>query len=183
MIAGLSCDPPRPTASFMMATNPKRMTAAHAMLSALACNGIDRVFLVPGESYLGLLDALNDFPEIDVVTCRHEAGAGFMACADGRLTRRPGVFMVSRGPGATNGSIAVHTAQQDGIPLILIIGQVPKKDLRRQAFQEIDYQAMFGSIAKWVTEATEPEHLAELAFKALRVATSGTPGPVVLVVP
>jgi acetolactate synthase-1/2/3 large subunit len=71
--------------------------------------GIDRVFLVPGESYLGLLDALNDFPDIDVVTCRHEAGAGFMACADGRLTRRPGVFLVSRGPGATNGSIAIHT--------------------------------------------------------------------------
>ena len=146
-------------------------------------NGIDRVFLVPGESYLGLLDALNDFPQIDVVTCRHEAGAGFMACADGRLTRRPGVFMVSRGPGATNGSIAVHTAQQDAIPLILVIGQVPKKDLRRQAFQEIDYQKMFGSIAKWVAEATEPAQLAELAFKALRIATSGTPGPVVLVVP
>jgi len=183
MTAGLSCDPPSLTASIMMAINPKRMTAAHAMLSALARNGIDRVFLVPGESYLGLLDALNDFPQIDVVTCRHEAGAGFMACADGRLTRRPGVFMVSRGPGATNGSIAVHTAQQDAIPLILIIGQVPKKDLRRQAFQEIDYQKMFGSIAKWVAEATEPEQLAELAFKALRVATSGTPGPVVLVVP
>jgi acetolactate synthase-1/2/3 large subunit len=149
----------------------------------LAHNGIDRVFLVPGESYLGLLDALNDFPQIDVVTCRHEAGAGFMACADGRLTGRPGVFLVSRGPGASNGAIALHTAQQDAVPVILIVGQVPKSDLRRQAFQEIDYQKMFGSIAKWVAEATEPTQLAELAFKAIRVATSGTPGPVVLVIP
>jgi len=165
-------------------TSPGKLTtSAHALLSVFVHNGIDRVFLVPGESYLALLDALNEFPQIDVVTCRHEAGAGFMACADGRLTRRPGVFLVSRGPGATNGSIAVHTAQQDAIPLILVIGQVPKSDLRRQAFQEIDYQKMFGSIAKWVAEATDPAQLAELAFKAVRVATSGTPGPVVLVVP
>jgi acetolactate synthase I/II/III large subunit len=161
----------------------QNFTSAHALLSTFAGNGIDRVFLVPGESYLGLLDALNDFPQIDVVTCRHEAGAGFMACADGRLTRRPGVFMVSRGPGASNGSIALHTARQDAIPLILIVGQVPRSDLRRQAFQEIDYQKMFGSIAKWVAEAIDPGQLAELAFKAIRVATSGTPGPVVLVVP
>lgn len=166
-----------------MTSSHKLTTSAHALLSVFAHNGIDRVFLVPGESYLGLLDALNEFPQIDVVTCRHEAGAGFMACADGRLTRRPGVFLVSRGPGATNGSIAVHTAQQDAIPLILVIGQVPKSDLRRQAFQEIDYQKMFGSIAKWVAEPTDPAQLAELAFKAVRVATSGTPGPVVLVVP
>jgi acetolactate synthase-1/2/3 large subunit len=117
-------------------------TSSHALLSVFAANGIDRVFLVPGESYLGILDALGDFPEIDLVTCRHEAGAGFMACADGRLTRRPGVVMVSRGPGATNASIAVHTAQQDAIPLILVVGQIPKADLRKEAFQEIDYQKM-----------------------------------------
>jgi acetolactate synthase-1/2/3 large subunit len=166
-----------------MSSTDQSNTSAHALLRVLAANGIDRVFLVPGESYLGLLDALNDFPQIDPVTCRHEAGAGFMACADGRLTRRPGVFMVSRGPGASNGAIAVHTAQQDAIPLILIVGQVPRADLRRQAFQEIDYQRMFGSIAKWVAEATEPSQLGELAFKAVRVATSGTPGPVVLAIP
>src|SRR5580658_4471441 len=104
----------------------KSDTSSHAMLSVFAANGIDRVFLVPGESYLGVLDALNDFPQIDVVTCRHEGGAGFMACADGRLTHRPGVVMVSRGPGTTNASIAVHTAQQDGVPLLLIVGQIPK---------------------------------------------------------
>ena len=153
------------------------------MLSVLAANQIDRIFQVPGESYIGLLDALGDFPEIDVVTCRHEAGAGFMACADGRLTGRPGIVMVSRGPGASNASIAIHTAQQDAIPLILIIGQIPKKDLRREAFQEIDYHKMFGSIAKWVVEATDPLQLGEIAFKAIRMATSGAPGPVVVVIP
>lgn len=158
-------------------------SSSHALFQTLASQGVDRVFLVPGESYLGLLDALVDVPEIDVVTCRHEAGAGFMAVADGRLTRKPGVFLVSRGPGATNGSIAVHTAQQDAVPLILIVGQIAEKDLRREAFQEIDYQKMFGSIAKWVFECRTPEQLAEAAYKAVRVATSGVPGPVVLVIP
>ena len=141
------------------------------------------MFLVPGESYLGILDALYDFPGIDAVTCRHESGAGFMAVADGRLTGRPGIALVSRGPGATNASIAVHTAQQDAIPMILIVGQVPRADLRREAFQEIDYQRMYGTMAKWVFEATDPDQIAEAAFKAIRVATSGTPGPVVLVIP
>ena len=158
-------------------------TSAHALVSVLAANGIDRIFQVPGESFIGILDAIRDCPTIDLVTCRHEAGAGFMACADGRLTRRPGVVLVSRGPGASNASIAVHTAQQDAIPLIMIVGQVPKKDLRREAFQEIDYHKSFGSIAKWVFEATDPSQLGEMAFKAIRMATSGTPGPVVLVVP
>lgn len=158
-------------------------TSSHALLKVFAANGIDRAFLVPGESYLGVLDALSDFPDIDVVTCRHEGGAGFMAVADGRLTGRPGLVMVSRGPGATNASIAVHTAQQDAVPLILLIGQIPKKDLRREAFQEIDYQKVFGPIAKWVVEPTAPEQLAEVAFKAIRIATSGTPGPVVIVIP
>ncbi|MFW8564741.1 thiamine pyrophosphate-binding protein [Orrella sp. 11846] len=158
-------------------------TSSHALMSVLAANGVDRVFLVPGESYLGILDALNEFPQIDVVTCRHESGAGFMACADGRLTRRPGVFMVSRGPGATNAAIAVHTAQQDAVPLIMIVGQVPKSHLRKEAFQEIDYGHMFGRIAKWVVEVTDPAELATATFRAMRVATSGTPGPVVIVVP
>jgi len=158
-------------------------TSSHALLSVLQTHGIDRVFLVPGESYLGILDALYDFPGIDAVTCRHESGAGFMAVADARLTRRPGIALVSRGPGATNASVAVHTAQQDAVPMILIVGQVPRADLRREAFQEIDYQRMYGTIAKWVFEVTDPRQLAEAAFKAIRVAISGTPGPVVLVVP
>ena len=158
-------------------------TSSHALLSVLVANGMDRVFLVPGESYLGLLDALSDFPRVDVVTCRHEAGAGFMGVADGKLTGRPGVVMVSRGPGATNASIAVHTAQQDAVPLILVIGQIPAKDLRREAFQEIDYQKAFGAIAKWVAEPTQPGQLAEIGLKAIRIATAGTPGPVVIVIP
>ncbi|WP_040123523.1 thiamine pyrophosphate-dependent enzyme [Paraburkholderia xenovorans] len=158
-------------------------SASHAMLSVFAANGIDRVFLVPGESYLGILDALGDFPSIDVVTCRHESGAGFMACADARLTRRPGVVMVSRGPGAANAAIAIHTAEQDAIPLILVVGQVPKQRLRKGAFQEIDYGRMYGSVAKHVIEVTEPEALAAAAFDAIRIAGAGTPGPVVLVVP
>ncbi|SSW67838.1 thiamine pyrophosphate-dependent enzyme [Achromobacter agilis] len=166
-----------------MTPSSEPTSSAHALLGIFAANGIDRVFLVPGESYLGVLDALHDFPDIDVVTCRHEGGAGFMACADGRLTGRPGVAMVSRGPGAANASIGVHAAQQDGVPMILLIGQVPRKDLRKEAFQEIDYQRMFGSIAKWVHEVAASEDLAWAALKALRVATSGTPGPVVLVVP
>src|SRR5512141_2794560 len=106
-------------------------SSSHALLSVFQDHGIDRVFLVPGESYLGILDALCDFPGIDAVTCRHESGAGFMAVADARLSRRPGVALVSRGPGATNAAIAVHTAQQDAIPMILIVGQVPRADLRR----------------------------------------------------
>jgi acetolactate synthase-1/2/3 large subunit len=158
-------------------------TASHALLNVLYANGVDRVFLVPGESYLGILDALVDFPGIDVVTCRHESGAGYMAVVDGRLTGRPGVALVSRGPGMSNAAIAVHTAQQDAVPLIVIVGQVSKRDLRREAFQEIDYQKMFGDIAKWVFEPTDPAQLSEAAFKAVRIATTGTPGPVVLVIP
>jgi len=166
-----------------MTVSADSTTSSHALLKVFAANGIDRVFVVPGESYLGVLDALYDFPRIDVVTCRHESGAAFMAGADARLTGRPGVAMVSRGPGATNASIGVHAAQQDGVPMILLIGQVPKKDVRKEAFQEIDYQKMFGSMAKWVVEVSTPEELAAAAFKAIRVAVSGTPGPVVMVVP
>jgi acetolactate synthase-1/2/3 large subunit len=158
-------------------------TSSHALIDVLCQAGIDRAFLVPGESYLGVLDAMVDFPQLDVITCRHEAGAAFMAIADGRLTHRPGVALVSRGPGASNATIAVHTAQQDAIPFILLIGQVAEQDLRREAFQEIDYQKMFGDIAKWVFECRHPEQLGPTAAKAVRVATSGTPGPVVIVLP
>lgn len=164
-------------------TNDMTVTASHAAVKILADNGVDRVFMVPGESFLWLLDALNDFPQIDPVTCRHESGAGFMACADGRLTGRPGVMMVSRGPGASNGAIALHTAQQDAIPLLMIIGQVSRADIGRAAFQEIDYRQMFGSIAKWVCQVADPAQIPEAFMKAMRLATSGTPGPVVVVLP
>src|SRR3546814_15577 len=103
------------------------------------------------------LDASHGRPVFELVTCRHEGGAGFMAVADARLTGRPGIALVSRGPGASNASIAVHTAEQDAAPMILIIGQVEGRDLRRNAFQEIDYKSMFGGIAKWVGEIKHPE--------------------------
>ncbi|MBR0641666.1 thiamine pyrophosphate-binding protein [Plastoroseomonas hellenica] len=159
------------------------MTVAELIVDSLAAHAIDRVFCVPGESYLGLLDALHGRSDIDTVVCRHESGAGFMALADARLTGRPGIACVSRGPGASNAAIAVHTAQQDGIPFILIVGQVAARDVRRDAFQEIDYKAMFGSIAKWTAEITDPERAAETVLRAIQTATSGVPGPVVIAVP
>ncbi|PWC30286.1 thiamine pyrophosphate-binding protein [Teichococcus aestuarii] len=158
-------------------------TAAEILLDTLAARGADRAFCVPGESYIALLDALHAHPSIDLVTCRHEGGAGFMAVADARLTGRPGIVLVSRGPGACNAAIALHTAEQDAVPLILLIGQVEKRDLRRRAFQEIDYGAMFGGIAKWVGEATHPDEVPELIARAWSMATQGVPGPVVLSLP
>ena len=158
-------------------------TAATLLVDTLAAHGIDRIFCVPGESYLGLLDALHGRADIDTVVCRHEAGAGFMALADARLTGRPGVACVSRGPGASNAAIAVHTAQQDGVPFLLLVGQVAARDLRRDAFQEIDYGRMFGGIAKWTAEVADPARLAETLLRALQVATTGLPGPVVLALP
>src|SRR5580700_1281048 len=158
-------------------------TVGELIVDSLVANGIDRVFCVPGESYLGLLDALYGRTDIDTVVCRHEAGAGFMAIADARLTGRPGVICVSRGPGASNAAIAVHTAQQDEVPLILFIGQVPTRNTRRDSFQEIDYRAMYGSIAKWVAEVTDPARMAETLLRAIRTATAATPGPVVIAVP
>ncbi len=158
-------------------------TAGQVLVDSLVAHGIDRVFCVPGESYLGLLDALYRRTDIDTVVCRHEAGAGFMALADARLTLRPGVACVSRGPGASNASIAVHTAQQDAVPFLLLVGQVAVRDLRRDAFQEIDYRQMFGGTAKWVIEVSDPARMAETMLRALRTATTGTPGPVVIVLP
>lgn len=158
-------------------------TVGRVIVDTLAAHGIDRVFCVPGESYLGLLDPLFGRHDIDTVVCRHESGAGFMALADARLTGRPGVAMVSRGPGASNAAIAVHTARQDGVPFVLFVGQVPARNVRRDSFQEIDYGRMFGTIAKWTAEVTDPGRIAEMLLRALQVATTGVPGPVVVAVP
>ena len=140
-------------------------TTGQQLVSFLEANRVDRVFCVPGESFLPLLDALGA-SKIDTITARHESSAGFMAMADGRLTGRPGVFMVSRGPGATNASIAVHSAQQDGTPLILMIGQGERQHVGRDSFQEIDYSKMFGSIAKWVYEINDPTRVPEVMARA-----------------
>jgi acetolactate synthase-1/2/3 large subunit len=157
-------------------------TAGQLLVSLLEANGVDRVFCLPGESFLPVLDALHDSP-IDTVTCRHESSAGFMALADARLTGRPGICLVSRGPGATNASIAVHTAQQDGLPLIVFVGQVARRHLRRDGFQEIDYGKMYGDIAKMVAEISDPDRLVETVARAMNVAVSGIPGPVVIALP
>jgi acetolactate synthase-1/2/3 large subunit len=157
--------------------------AAELVVAELVAHGVDRVFCVPGESYLAVLDALYDEKRIDVLTCRHESGAGFMAVTDAKLTGRPGVAMVSRGPGATNAAIAVHTAQQDATPLVLFVGQVERKDRGKRAFQEMDYVRTFGDMAKYVVEVHDPARLSEAIARAFRAATTGAPGPAVVVLP
>jgi acetolactate synthase-1/2/3 large subunit len=157
--------------------------AADVLADTLVAHRIDRAFCVPGESYLALLDALYDRRAVDVVVARHESGAGFMAMADARCTGRPGVCLVSRGPGATNAAIAIHSAEQDATPLIAIIGQISRSDRGRGAFQEIDYAQMFGGIAKGVWDVADGPGLPEAFAEAFALAGSGVPGPVVIVVP
>ena len=158
-------------------------TAAQVLLETLRLHGVDRAFQVPGESFLALLDAFHDERRVKLVTCRHESSAGFMAIADARLTGRLGVVMVTRGPGASNAAIAVHAAEQDAAPLLLLVGQVPRRDLGRGALQEMDYRAMFGGIAKYVAEIHEPERVGEITARAIRAAHAGVPGPAVLSLP
>ena len=156
----------------------------HIVTDALAGNGVDTVFCVPGESYLPVLDGLSDRRDrIRLVTCRHESGAAFMAEAYGKLTGRPGVCLVTRGPGACNASIAVHTAAQDSSPMILLVGQVGDDCVDREAFQEVDYRAMFGGMAKWVAQVDRTDRLPEYLHRAFQTAASGRSGPVVLSLP
>ena len=158
--------------------------AAQVIVRSLIANGIEHVFCVPGESYLAVLDALADETgRIRLVTCRHEAGAANMAEAYGKLTGKPGVCMVTRGPGAAHASIGVHTAEQDSTPMILLIGQVSRAHLGRGAFQELDHAAVFGSFSKWAAQTDEPGRIAEMMDRAFAVATQGRQGPVVLALP
>lgn len=157
--------------------------AAEVLVSGLEAHGVERVYCVPGESYLALLDALHDSNRIQTIACRHESGAGFMAVAEAKLTGRPAVFAVSRGPGATNGSIAVHVAEQDATPVVVLIGQVSREERGRGAFQEVDYAQFFGGMAKWVCEVHEAWKLPETLSRAFHIAQSGTPGPVIIVLP
>lgn len=158
-------------------------SVASVIVELLQNAGVDRIFSVSGESYLGLLDELERRNSIDVVTCRHEGGAGMMAVADAKLTGRLGVCMVSRGPGATNAAIGLHAADQDTVPLLLLVGQVSKAHLRRDAFQEVDLGQFFGSVAKWTAELSEPSRVADVISRAIHAACSGTPGPVVVSLP
>ena len=155
-------------------------TAARRIVDTLVMNGIDRVFCVPGESYLAVLDALADVRDrIQVIACRHEAGAANMAEAYGKLTGKPGICMVTRGPGATNAAIGVHTAYQDSTPMILLIGQVGSDFVEREAFQEVDFRRMYGQMAKWVASIDRVERVPEFLSHAFHCAMSGRKGPVV----
>ena len=160
-----------------------KRTASQLLVEQLRANGVDRIFCVPGESFLHVLDALLAFPEIDVVPCRHESGAAMMAEAYGKLTGRPGVAFVTRGPGATNASAGVHVAHQDSTPLVLFIGHVERTALERDAFQEIDYKSMFSSFSKAVTCVMDARRLPEVVSRAFTLAVSGRPGPVVIALP
>jgi acetolactate synthase I/II/III large subunit len=157
-------------------------SGGQVLVDQLVLHGADVAFGVPGESYLAVLDALHDAP-LRLVVTRHESGAANMAEAYGKLTGRPGVCMVTRGPGATNASNGVHTAFQDSTPMLLLIGQVARATVGREGFQELDYRAMYGAIAKWATQVDDPARLPEIVARAFAVATSGRPGPVVLALP
>ena len=162
--------------------------AGHVLVEALIEQGITDVFGVPGESYLAVLDGFHEHRErIRFVACRQEGGAAFMAEAQGKLTGRPGICFVTRGPGATNASIGLHTAFQDSTPMILFIGQVASDQRDREAFQEVDYRQMLGpgtlGMAKWVGEVQDPARLPEYVARAFHTAMQGRPGPVVLVLP
>ena len=159
-------------------------TAARRLVDTLVMNGVDKVFCVPGESYLAVLDALADVRDrIEVIVCRHEAGAANMAEAYGKMTGKPGVCMVTRGPGATHASIGVHTAHQDSTPMILFVGQIALSDRGRGAFQEVDYREVFGGLAKWATEIESPERTVEVVERAFATALQGRMGPVVVALP
>ncbi|ABC62878.1 thiamine pyrophosphate-binding protein [Erythrobacter litoralis] len=157
--------------------------AARLLVDCLVEQGCDRVFTVPGESFLQVLDGLHQHGSIDVVTCRQEGGVAFMACADGAMTNRPGVAFVTRGPGATNASIGVHVALQDSQPMILFVGDVGRDMREREGFQEIDFLAFFGPIAKWAARIDSADRIPEFVARAYSVAMSGRPGPVVLALP
>ncbi|WP_157217837.1 thiamine pyrophosphate-binding protein [Flavisphingomonas formosensis] len=153
------------------------------LIDALLAQGCDRIFCVPGESYLAALDALYDTPEIDLIVARQEGGVSYMAEADGAMTRRPGVAFVTRGPGATNATVGVHVAYQDSTPMLLLIGDVGRGDRDREGFQEIDFPAMFAPIAKWAARIDDAARIPEYVARAYATAMSGRPGPVVLALP
>src|ERR1700716_3411781 len=157
-------------------------SAAEVLVDQLVNNGVKHVFCVPGESFLGVLDAFHD-RDITVTICRQEGGAAMMAEAVGKATGAPGICFVTRGPGATNAAAGLHVARQDSPPMILFVGQIARDMREREAFQELDYRAVFGTIAKWATEIDDPARIPELISRAFHTATSGRPGPVVIALP
>ena len=158
-------------------------TGGRILIDQLRLHGAEFVFGVPGESYLAALDALHDVSAPRFVVCRQEGGAAMMADAYGKLTGRPGIAFVTRGPGATNAAAGVHVAQQDSTPMLLLVGQIDRATHGRDAFQEVDYRQLFGGMAKWVAEIDDPARLPEFIRRAFTTATAGRPGPVVLALP
>jgi len=153
------------------------------LVDNLLAQGCDRIFTVPGESFLAVLDALHDTPDIDLVVCRQEGGVAYMAEADGKMTGRPGIAFVTRGPGAANASIGVHVAHQDSTPMILFVGDIARGDRDREGFQEVDFLTMFAPLAKWVGRIEDARRIPEYVARAYATAMAGRPGPVVLVLP
>ncbi|SDF79555.1 acetolactate synthase, large subunit [Limimonas halophila] len=162
-------------------TDPRM--GGRCLVDQFVANGVERVFCVPGESYLAALDALHDTPAVDLTVARHEGGAAMMAEAHGKLTGQPGICFVTRGPGATNAASGVHVAQQDATPLIVLVGQVARRQRDRGAFQDLDISALYGGMAKWTAEVDDPHRIPELFARAVATATSGRPGPVALALP
>jgi acetolactate synthase-1/2/3 large subunit len=165
-----------------MRSNDGMRTGGEVLIDQLAVHGVRHVFCVPGESYLAALDAFYDSP-IALTVCRHESTAAMAAEAVGKATGRPGIAFVTRGPGATNASAGVHIARQDSTPMILFVGQVARSMRDREAFQELDYRAVFGSLAKWATEIDDPARIPEMVSRAFHTACNGRPGPVVIALP
>jgi acetolactate synthase I/II/III large subunit len=159
-----------------------KKTGGQLIVEALEANGVERIASVPGESFLAVLDALHD-SKIEMIVCRQEGGAAMMADCWGRLTGKPGICMVTRGPGATNASAGLHIAMQDSVPMILFIGQVQRDAREREAFQEVEFRRAFTEFAKWVGEIDDAARIPEFVTRAFAVATSGRPGPVVLTLP
>jgi acetolactate synthase I/II/III large subunit len=165
-----------------MRSNDGTRSGGEILIDQLAIHGVQHVFCVPGESYLAALDAFHD-SDIKLTVCRHESAAAMAAEAIGKVTGRPGICFVTRGPGATNGSAGVHIAKQDSTPMIMFVGQIGREMRDREAFQEIDYRAMFGTVAKWATEIDDAARIPEIVSRAFYTACNGRPGPVVIALP
>src|SRR6185369_13643087 len=159
------------------------MLGGHAVAQCLKNEGVRHIFSVPGESYIAVVDGLVNFPEVNLITNRQEGCAAFMAEGYAKATRTPGVCIVTRGPGATNASIALHSARYDSAPMVLLVGQVSRAARGREAGQELDYTHLFGTIAKWVIEINDPKQIPRIMSRAFHIARTGRPGPVVVALP
>ena len=158
-------------------------SVARLLAESLEAHDVDQIFCVPGESYVGLINALTDMNSLRLIVCRHEGGAGFMAVADGRLRNRAGCCIVSRGPGLSNAMVSLHSAYHDATPMVMLVGQVERKDFGRMALQEQNYSRLLSDVTKSVIEVIEPEQASEAIARAFHLAESGTPGPVAVILP